>query len=58
MKTYKLVGYGRILAMKVWEGSPRRKVSLAKQSRGQRFDLPSRATLRTILLVRINIRRE
>ena len=46
--------------MKVWEGNPRRNASSVKQSKAKvrKFDLPSRATLRTILLVRINFSRE
>ena len=34
--TYKSIGYGRILVIKVWKGSPRRNASSAKQSRGQK----------------------
>ena len=33
---YKSVGYGGILVVKVWKGSPRRNTSSAKQSRGQK----------------------
>ena len=36
MKKYRSVNYGRILAMRVWEGSPRRNASSASQSRGQK----------------------
>ena len=57
-KMYKSVSYGRILVIEVWENSPRRNVSPTKQSRGQRFNMPSRTTRRTILLVRISIKKE
>ena len=52
------ISYGRILVIKVWESSLRRNASSAKRNRGQMFDLPSRTTHRTILLVRISIKRE
>ena len=58
IKTYKSVSCGRILVTKVWESSPRRNVLVAKQSRDQKFNLPSGTTHQTILLVRISIKRE
>jgi len=55
---YKLIFCGRSLVVRGWDYSPRRNTSSAKQSRGQRSGLSSRTTHKTIILVRISIKRE